>query len=106
MAKRGQGNRTGDTAVTIGKAFGRVAAKVDALKRQRAAVAAEIQSVIHAAQRLLADLGGSGSAAKSGGTAGTRRKPRLSPEARERIAEAQRRRWAKVRAAKSAKAKK
>jgi hypothetical protein len=106
VVKRGRRTHSGDTAATIGRAFGRVAARVDALKRQRAVVAAEVQSVIHAAQRMLAELGGTGSAGGSStgrGTSPARRKPRLSPEARERIAEAQRRRWAKVRAAKNKK---
>jgi hypothetical protein len=86
------------TAVGIGSALGRVAAKVDRLKRQRHEIAKEIQQVIGAAQQMLADLGG-----RPGAAAAAPRKRKLSAEARERIAEAQRRRWARVRAAKNKK---
>jgi hypothetical protein len=75
-----------------------VAARVDALKKQRSQIASEIQAVITAAQRMLADLGAGSGPGRATGAAPRRRK--LSAEARERIAEAQRRRWAKVRAAK------
>jgi hypothetical protein len=97
MAKRGQSGLD-RTAAGIGSALGRVAAKVDALKRQRTEIAAEIRQVIGAAQRMLSDLGGTPARARARGSAP--RKRQLSAEARERIAEAQRRRWAKVRAAK------
>ena len=101
MARRRQRSGLDTTAAGIGAALGRVAAKVDKLKRQRAEIAAEIQQVIGAAERMLVDLGGRAKAGRAGGgsqgAAPKRRK--LSAEARERIAEAQRRRWAKVRAA-------
>ena len=97
MVKRGQSGLD-RTAAGIGSALGRVAAKVDALKRQRSEIGAEIRQVIGAAQRMLADLGGESPRGRS--RKGAPRKRQLSAEARERIAEAQRRRWAKVRAAK------
>ena len=45
------------TAESIGSALGRVAAKLDAWKRQRAELAADIQDVLQSAQGMLSDLG-------------------------------------------------
>lgn len=96
MARRRK-TRLNQAAVNVGSALGRVAAKVDRLKQQRQAIAAEIQQVIGAAEKMLGDLGGKASAATRSVAA---RRRTLSAEARERIADAQRKRWAKVRAAK------
>lgn len=62
------------------------------LRRRRAALAGELLTFIAAAQEQLARLGG--------GAAPARKRRHLSPEARAKIVAAQKRRWAKVRAAK------
>jgi hypothetical protein len=45
------------TAESIGTALGRVAAKLDRWKAQRAEIAADIQKVLTSAQSMLGDLG-------------------------------------------------
>lgn len=90
----------------IGAMLGRIAAKVDSVKRQRAEIAAELDHVIDVAQRMKRDIGEAGpdlARAKgkvTGAMAQARR--RLSPEARERIASAARKRWVAYRKAKAA----
>jgi hypothetical protein len=44
-------------AETIGTALGRVAAKLDAWKKQRAEIAGDIQKLLRSAQGMLGDLG-------------------------------------------------
>ena len=46
------------TAENLGTALGQVAARLDAWKRDRAAISADIQSLLKAAQVMLGDLGG------------------------------------------------
>lgn len=45
------------TAESLGSALGHVAARLDAWKRQRAEIAADIQKLLHSAQGMLGDLG-------------------------------------------------
>jgi hypothetical protein len=45
------------TAESLGAALGRVAARLDAWKRQRTEIAADIQKLLHSAQGMLGDLG-------------------------------------------------
>jgi hypothetical protein len=72
---------------------------IDQLKRA-VAVAEQIQQLESELARLLGSSGGTPAkaapAAKPPGKTGGRRKRTMSPEARERIAAAQRARWAKV----------
>ena len=46
------------TAESLGSALGHVAARLDAWKRQRVEIAADIQKLLHSAQGMLGDLGG------------------------------------------------
>lgn len=102
------------TAAQLGRVLGTVAARVESLARQRTALRAELQSVIDGATAMMRDLGdtartagragrrAAASAAAStrsavAGRKGRRKKRTFSPEARARMAEAARRRWAKVR---------
>lgn len=73
--------------------LGDIARRVEALKQDRAAVCAELDAVISQARRMQDELGPSSAAHRSG----TRR---FSPEARQRIADAARRRWAAYHATK------
>jgi hypothetical protein len=70
----------------IGELLGKVAARVDSMKQQRAEIAAELDNVISVAQRMKAELGFA-----TGG--GTKQRRQMSAEARERIAAAARKRW-------------
>jgi hypothetical protein len=69
MAKRKartSSDRLNATAESIGTALGRVAAKIDRWKQERAEIAAEVQRILKSAQGMLGDLGG---AAGRGATA-------------------------------------
>jgi ElaB/YqjD/DUF883 family membrane-anchored ribosome-binding protein len=107
MAKtRGTGQTVmNDTADKIGAMLGRIAAKVDSVKRQRAELSAELDHVIDVAQRMKQDIGAAGPDFKRArgkvGAAVTTARRRLSPDARERIASAARKRWAAYRKAKA-----
>ena len=108
MAKRRRGNAAlNRTAVQLGRVFGRVAARVESLSRQRAELRTELQRVIDGATSLMNDLGGSVATAARAGRRGTKRtaaaagggrpKRRFSSAARARMAEAARKRWARHR---------
>jgi hypothetical protein len=103
VAKRGS-SRTGGlegAAVNVGTALGKVAAKVDALKKERTLIAAEIRGVIRSAERMLADLGDDAAIARHRARKAVRRigaKRNVSPEGRARILAALKRRWAKYHA--------
>ena len=56
MARRGGKTSVTITAENIGTAFGRVAAKLDSWKAQRAEIAAELNRVVSAAQNMLSSL--------------------------------------------------
>jgi hypothetical protein len=120
-------------AETIGAALGHVAARLDAWKKERDAIAGDVRRMVTSAQSMLSDLGETARAASErvvrrggrqrgykasaatraklraawkrrkaavGGAAApkkSRKRGRLSPEARERIAAAQRKRWAAYR---------
>jgi len=112
MAKRNRrGSTLNATAQGIGAALGRVAARVEALRHQRQVVADEIRQVLEAAQEMLAELGDeaivarrrAGRRASKVIKAAGRRTRMISAEGRERIAAAQRRRWAKYKKAKAKK---
>ena len=49
--------RLNATAESLGTALGHVAARLDAWKRQRSEIAADIQKLLHSAQSMLGDLG-------------------------------------------------
>jgi DNA anti-recombination protein RmuC len=107
MASTRNGNTAmNDAADKIGSMLGRIAAKVDSVKRQRAEIAAELDHVISVAQRMKQDMGAAGPDLRKAGSkvsnAMTTAKRRLSPDARERIANAARKRWAAYRKAKAA----
>ncbi|HWB16992.1 MAG TPA: hypothetical protein VG538_11350 [Vicinamibacterales bacterium] len=123
-------------AETIGAALGHVAARLDAWKKEREAIAGDVRRMVTSAQSMLADLGETARAAgervrrggrqrgykaspatraklraawqrrkaeaagvvATGAKKGRRKRGRLSAEARERIAAAQRKRWAAYRA--------
>jgi hypothetical protein len=105
MAKA-KGNQTiNEAAGKIGAMLGRIAAKVDNVKRQRAEIAAELDHVISVAQQMKSDIGAAGPdirrAGKSVAAAVGQARRRMSPEARQRIADAARKRWAAYRKAKA-----
>lgn len=109
MAKA-TGNATMNQAAgKIGAMLGRIAAKVDSVKRQRAELSAELDHVISVAHKMKADIGASGTDIRRAGakvsSALGQAKHRMSPEARERIANAARKRWAAYRKAKAKAAK-
>jgi hypothetical protein len=121
--KRGRppGRRSGKAGVpeTVGAALGTVMAKVDAWVAQRQVLANELQQVINRAQGMLTSLGGRTAAGTrrgrpqppqgvgpmhdmsmlTAGRAPTRKRRAMSVEAREKIAAAQRARWARQKAA-------
>jgi hypothetical protein len=106
MAKT-KGNQTiNEAAGKIGAMLGRIAAKVDHVKRQRAEISAELDHVISVAQQMKSDIGAAGPdirrAGKSVAAAVGQARRRMSPEARDRIATAARKRWAAYRKAKAA----
>jgi hypothetical protein len=85
-----------------------VAARVDALKKQRQEVAQELRALISTAQDMLADLGDDAVILRRQAKKIVRRtakkgKRQLSPEGRARLVAALRKRWAKVRKEKAAK---
>jgi uncharacterized protein YoxC len=100
-----RGNRSINAAAAkVGATLGRIAAKVDAMKRERAALVAELDHVIQVAQKMKADIGDvNRDVARAKGKvskAVRKAKRRMSPEARARIAAAARKRWAAYRKAK------
>ena len=95
-------------AEDLGRFLGTVQSKATNWLDQRKAIADQLTQIRDTANGYLQQLTGAspGSAAgprqarRAGGAKGGRKRKRnLSPEARERIAEAQRRRWAKARKA-------
>ena len=108
MAKRRRGGNLDSAATAVGGSLGRVAAKVDALKKQRQEVAQELRDLIGTAQAMLADLGDDAvvlrrRARRVVRRATKKRKRQLSPEGRARLVAAVKKRWAKVRKEKAAK---
>ena len=106
MAKRRRGSRLDSAATAIGSALGRVAAKVQHLEQQRAAIAAELRQVISTAEDMLGNLGDRAVVARRRAGRALRkvtRKRRLSAQGRANIIAATKKRWALVRKAKAAK---
>jgi ElaB/YqjD/DUF883 family membrane-anchored ribosome-binding protein len=97
VAKRGSRSKVDTTAESIGSAFGRVAARLDHLKKQRSEIAAELNRVVAAAQRMLNHLGPEGDAPAQ--ATAVKAKRTLSAAARARISAAQKKRWAEVKKA-------
>jgi hypothetical protein len=61
MAKRKtRGDALTATAESVGAALGRVAARLDAWKRERTAIVAEVQKIVRAGHTILSELGSSG----------------------------------------------
>ena len=96
----------------LGRLLGTARAKAEGWLGQREAIAKHLSDIRDTATGLLAQLtgarfggsnarrkGGRAGSGQAGSTVGRRKKRRLSADARERIAEAQRRRWAKQKAA-------
>lgn len=98
MAKRGSRSRVDTTAENIGSALGRVAARLDSWKNQRAEIAAELNRVVAAAQRMLSHLGPDEAPAEAAKAVKKARRT-LSAAARARISAAQKKRWAEVKKA-------
>ena len=109
MAKATGNTTMNQAAGKIGEMLGRIAAKVDSVKRQRAEISAELDHVIRVAQRMKLDIGEAGGDLRRAGgkvtSAVGKATRRMSPEARERIANAARKRWAAYRKAKAKAAK-
>lgn len=108
MAKRKAKRSTLATsaAVSVGTALGKIANRVDSWLAQRDDIAQDLNDVIGRAQTMLSSLG-TGSAGVRKQVAGAAKavkkgRRKMSKEAREKIAAAQRARWAKK--AKAAKA--
>ena len=105
---KGSKNRLTGTAETIGTAFGNVAAKLDGWMAQRREIANELNAVIARAKGMLSSLefpplrrGPVRPAAALGAAAPTdrtRKRRKMSPEARAKISAAQKARWAKQKA--------
>jgi hypothetical protein len=101
-----------DFAEDLGRLLGSAERKATTWLDQRKAVGDQLAAIRDKASELLSQLGVSGStstpAARRGRrtgaarAAGTRKRAPMSAEAREKIAAAQRRRWAKARRAKGA----
>lgn len=105
MAKVNGNASMNHAAGKIGEMLGRIAAKVDSVKRQRAEISAELDHVIRVAQRMKTEIGDAGEDLRRAGgkvsSAVGKASRRMSPEARERIANAARKRWAAYRKAKA-----
>jgi len=54
--KRKASTKLNQTAEGIGTAFGHVAARIEALKRERVEIAADIRKIVRSAQKLLVEL--------------------------------------------------
>jgi hypothetical protein len=102
------GDRIEGFAEDLGRLLGSAQNKAESWLSQRSDIAKHLENVRDTAIDLLNQLGVPGAGASRGrsgrksrrASGGTRRKRTMSPEARERIAAAQRKRWAKVRKAK------
>lgn len=108
MAKRKRQGRLDSAAATIGGTLGKVAAKVDALNSQRAALTAELRQVISTAQAMLVDLGDQAVIARRRARRAVRgftkkRRRRLSAQGRANIIAAAKKRWARIRKERTAK---
>lgn len=116
VAAKGEARSTSEGALAdfaedLGRLLGSAERKAATWLDQRKAVGDELVAIRDKASALLSQLGlgGSASAPRRGQrragrrtTGGVRKRRPMSPEARAKIAEAQRRRWAKVRRAKPA----
>ena len=107
MAKRRRSRDLDSTATAVGGSLGRVAARVDALKKRRQEVAEELRALIRTAQGMLAELGDDAVGLRRRTQRVVRRttkrgKRQLSPEGRARLVAALKKRWAKVRRKKAA----
>ena len=116
LAKRGKtrSNRMNSAATSIGTTLGHVAAKVDALNKQRAAVVEELREVMSVAQGMLTELGADAASAgrqarktvqKAAGKVAKKhtRRRKMSAKGRAAISVAAKKRWAKAKAAKKKK---
>ena len=106
MRKRQPGSRLDSAATAIGGALGRVAARVQRLEQQRAAIATELRRVIDTAQDMLDTLGDGVVIARRRARRAVRkatrhRKRRLSAQGRANIIAAAKKRWAQARKARA-----
>ena len=102
-------------AEDLGRLLGTAQAKAQGWIGQRHTIAKQLQQIRDTASGLLSELAGAassgrrrgrraaGAVAAAGATGVIRRKRRLSAKARKAISDAQKKRWAAVRAAKNAK---
>jgi hypothetical protein len=109
MAKRGRKAKVEDFAEDLGRLLGSTQAKAQGWMSQRQAIAKRLAEIRDMASELLADLGHGaargfrrGQRAQTGMSTPVRAKRYLSAKARKAISDAQKRRWAAVRAAKRA----
>ena len=105
MAKRTRkaSNRLDSAATTLGTGFGHLAGRIDALKKQRQAVAAELNHLIASARGMLSDLGeeaSAGAARVRKARGAKKKKRRLSAKGRANIIAAAKKRWARYHAGK------
>jgi hypothetical protein len=121
MAPRGKPAGIEGFAEDLGRLLGTAQAKAHGWIEQRQTIAKQLQQIQHTASTLLSELSGSAparglrrglrraavasasAAASAENIVTTRRKRKLSAKARKAISDAQKRRWAAVRAAKNAK---
>lgn len=92
MAKR---SNSGGIAALVGRELGKLAARKDALARQLATVEREMASVRDSVTRALGGGGGIVSTGRKAAKSATKKVKRvMSPEARAKMAESAKRRWA------------
>jgi hypothetical protein len=108
VARRGRGSRLDLAAESIGGTLGKIAAKVEVLNKERAALAAELRQVIDTAQAMLANLGDYAVVTRrrtkrAVRRVAKRRRRRLSAQGRANIIAAAKKRWARVRKGRTAK---
>ena len=81
--------------------FGRLAGRIDAVRRERQALAADLRAVMRQAQDMLADVEDTAVIGyRRARKAARKSKRRLSPEGRANIIAAAKKRWARYHAAK------
>jgi hypothetical protein len=104
MARRARRRKgIGGFAEDLGRLLGSAQSKAEGWLGQRQMIAKQLAQIRDTASELLSQMTGTGTArrAAAGRSAGPVRKRRLSAAARKAISDAQKRRWAAVRAAKT-----
>jgi hypothetical protein len=96
---RNRGSRLDAAAKEIGTTLGHLATRMDAWRRQRDEIAAEVRQAVDVGRKMLAELGSdvAGLSREVGLTkrrGGRKKGFKMSEEAKAKIAEAARKRWA------------